>query len=295
MSKGKKWTIALAVLVLIAVVAVILIVCLPKNINDIKDRAFKEQEISFLQSDEELNLFNSFQSKIAKSASQFNKNAEDAKTVSYMLVNVLDFYNDYLVFARDSKTFQSQYRVVLDSFNNANSYQKSMTAILKEVEDYVGPDGTTYITGAWPKFEKEYKKYLESYVKALEGLGKIIVDSLPKGIKNNAFSNLVINTTTDYLNAVSTAKENYSFIVKYANRFITKYVVNTTEIENYEFSENLKLATTKINKFKTIYNDRISSVIRSIDETGIVYKNIEADDSGILVSLKSFLNGGISA
>ena len=44
MSKGKKWTIALAVLVLIAVVAVILIVCLPKNINDIKDKHIEQSK-----------------------------------------------------------------------------------------------------------------------------------------------------------------------------------------------------------------------------------------------------------
>jgi len=101
--------------------------------------------------------------------------------------------------------------------------------------------------------------------------------------------------TKSYINDIFSgiSIDQYKNVVFHTSDFNYKY--NIGEIENYEFSENLKLATTKINKFKTIYNDRISSVIRSIDETGIVYKNIEADDSGILVSLKSFLNGGISA
>ncbi len=295
MSKAKKWTIALAVIVLIAVIAVVLIVCLPKNVQDVKDRAFKEQEISFLQTDEDLNLYNSFVSKIEKDAPSYKQDAENARTVSYMLVNVLDFYNDNLVFAKDNNTFQSEYRVVLDNFNKVNSYEKSMRAILKEVNDYVGSDAPTYITGSWQKFEKEFKNYLASYTKVLDGLGKVYIDCVPKGINNNAFTSLVVTTMTDYLNVLTDATENYSSVLTKANTFVNRYIVTTTNMQKYEFSDKLKGEVAKINKFASVYKENITAVIKSINGSQITYKTIDADKDGILVSLKSFLEGGINA
>ncbi len=294
MTKGKKFIIALAIIVLLAVISVVIIVCLPKNVNDVRDRAFKEAETSFLQSDEERNMYSSFTSKIQISASQYIKNADDAKTVSNMLVNVLDFYNEFLVFAKDNKTYQAQYRVVLDAFNSANSYQKSMNSLLKDVYEYVGND-TTYITGAWQKFEKDYFQYVEYYVKALEGLGKVYIDCVPSGFNNNALTSLVINTTTDYLKVISTGKDNYSAVVAKAENFIDKYILDTSLIEKYEFSSNLKTTVTNINSFETIYKDSVISVINSINNSGITYKIRDTDKTGALASLKSFLEGGLNA
>lgn len=295
MSKGKKWTIALAVIVLIAVVAVILIVCLPKNVNDVKNRAFAEQETSFLNDKDEAAMYSSFESKIAVSAPQYRTEASDAKTVSLMMGQILGFYNNYLVYAENNGTFQSQYRVILDGFNSMNTYQKGMKDILKDVNDYVGQDANTYITGAWQKFKVQYNGYVSSYAKTLEGLGKVFIDCVPKGVQNNDFTKLVIETTNDYLTVIAKHAENNSAVVSYASRFVSRYLIDTDTTFKFEFNESMKTSLNKINEFTTVYKDNIISVIESIDASGIKYQQQDIDQTNILSTVKSFLNGGITA
>lgn len=291
---NKKWIIALAILVLIAVVVVLVIVLLPKNTKGAVDKVQTQSEEMFLKDKTESSMFDEMQRKINNSATDYIGEVASAKTVLIMLNDIMDFYNDYMVFAKDNKTFQNNYNVIMDSFGDANQYQKDMNAICLEVHNKV-ENSSTFIKGAWTDFKVVYAKYIKSYSKAIKGLNKVFTDCVPKGIINNDYTVKVLTTIDDYLNVINTGFETKAKVIEFADTF-TKSYLKSEELAKYKFSKNLQEKLASINKFSQLYGKTLQDVIATVDKDGIHMTPSETDKDGkVLDDVKLFLLGGVRA
>lgn len=291
---NKKWLVALAILVLIAVVVVLVIVLLPKNTKGVVDKVQTQTEQCFLKDKTEVTMFDSFQRKINNSATEYIEEVASAKAVIVMLNEVLDFYNDYMVFAKDNKTFQDNYNLIMDGFNDANKYQKDMNAICLEVYNKV-ENSSTFIKGAWTDFKVVYAKYIKSYSNSIRGLNKVFTSCVPAGVINNDFTVKVLSTVDDYLAVINTGFEAKAKVIEFAGTF-TKEYLNAEMLSQYKFSENLQGKLKSINKFSELYGKSLRELIASVDSEGIHMDPSETDTDGkVLADVKSFLLGGVQA
>ena len=293
--KSKKWVVALAVLVALAIIAVVIVLVIPKNVNDVKGRAREQETTMFLQKEDEKLKFEDFLGKIDGYASEYSLVSGNAKKVSVILTDVMHFYNDYIVFAESNSTFQSQYRVIMNGFKNANKYQKQMDDILDQVYTTV-KNSKSFTDWAWQRFAEYFQGYVTSYIDAFEGLALVYRDCIPQGTINNALTDKVLNTVNDYLAVVAENKFESAYYIAYTQNFVAKYVTaENSVIYNYEYSKTLQSSLEKINTFSNVYkNSTLRDVIRSIDNTGITYKKTGVkDEKDVLSAVKDFLQGGL--
>lgn len=291
---NKKWLIAIAILVLIAVVVVLVIVLLPKNTSKAITQVKAQSEKVYLKDNEEKEMFDSFQRKINVSATDYNEEVASAKKIAIVIQEVLDFYNDYVIYATNTKVFQNNYNVIMDGFKDANLYQKEMNAIAHEVYNKVD-NSTTFTKGAWLDFKTVYVKYVKSYAKAFRGLNNVFVSCVPHGVINNDFTVKVLATVDNYLTVINKGFDSRAKIVNYASDFVKNYL-NADLLSKYKFSENLQKKLTSINEFDQVYGKTIQDLIESVDKNGFTIKVIEADKNGqILTDSQLFLIGGLSA
>lgn len=293
--KSRKWVVALAVLVALAIIGVIIALCIPKNVDKLKNKVNAQEVTMFLQNNDEISKYQSFLDKINKDAPEHYTNAKDTQRVTAMLKDVLHFYNQYLPFAKSNKTFQSQYNAINGALKKADSYQKEMDNLLQAVYTTV-ENSSAYTSGAWLQFEGIYQNYIASFASAFDGLSIVFHDCTPRGLTNTDFTYKVLQTTNDYFKALSKNKKLNTYQVNYAETFIKQYINSAqSTIFTYEFSQELQDKLEKINTFTQVYKgDTIKDVIESITISGITYQKPDIEDeNGVLDILKTYLEGGL--
>lgn len=294
---NKKWLILLATLVLIAIIVVTVVLLLPKNTKEVVKQTQTQTTSMFLTTNDEEIMYASFQEKIRLNAVQYVTEASTVKQLSKDLTKIIKFYNQFLVLAADNGVFQNNYHVIMDGFNNANGYQKEMDAIIKEVYEKVNAS-STFTEGAWTSFQSVYVKYVTSYHSAIAGLNRVFQGCLPAGIMSNEFTFQVLNTVDDYLDVIIRNYDSCSAIAAKFSTFVNSYVTNwNATLSQYKFSKVLQEKLKTMSELQTVYGKDVSfkKLIETIDETGINYPSKDTDTNGILVIVKTFLNGGLSA
>lgn len=292
--KKKKWIIALAVVVLIAVVVTCVIVFLPKNTDNVVSQTNTQINTMYLKDKDDNDKFESFAQKVNKYANQYNNEVQSAKRINDMIAEMMNFYGFYLPYAEGNGTFQSNYNLIMDGFNSANSYQEKMTQIMDETYEKVD-QAPTFTEGAWLDFKKEFDGYVKGYANAFQGLSKVFKDCVPDGIMHNEFMFLILNTVNDYFDVIISNGIEKQYTINFANTFINKYVsLGTGPAFSYKYSEALQESVKTINKFSSVYGGQtIQDVIKSINAGGITFKVNESDTDGVLEEVKTFLNGGL--
>ncbi len=298
MEKGKKkrgWIIALAIVVLIAVVVTCVIVFWPKNTDNVVSQTNTQIDTMYLKDKDDKDKFESFAKKVNKYASQYNNEVQSAKRINDMIAEMMNFYGFYLPYAEGNGTFQSNYNLIMDGFNSANSYQEKMTQIMNEAYEKVN-QAPTFTEGAWLDFKKEFFGYVKGYADAFQGLSKVFKDCVPDGVMHNELMFLILNTVNDYFNVIIGNGVEKQYTINFANTFINKYVsLGTGPAFSYKYSEALQGSVKTINKFSSVYGGQtIKDVIKSIQSTGITFEISEADTENVLKEVKTFLNGGLN-
>ncbi len=293
--KSKKWIIALAVLVLIAIGVVFVVVFLPKNTSNAIKQTYAQKETMFLRSNDDEKMFASFERKVQLNASEYSGEIGCARKITVTLNNIIDFYSENIVFAQDNSTFQSNYNLIMDNYANANNYQARMTEKLVEVYNKVD-SSSTFTAGAWEEFRNIFASYVKCYASAIEGLNNVYRDCVTDGVMHNHLTFLVLDTVDDYLDVISKDFTKQRYVVNYAYTFVNTYLVaDSTNLSRYKFDETLQERVKLVNSFSDVYgkDQSIKNVIETIDASGIAYEANPEDSNGVLNEVKSLLNGGL--
>ena len=127
--KGKKWIIILSVLILIAIVVTLVIVFLPKNTDRVVELVDSQSKTMYLKNSDDKTKYKDFQNKINLNLSSSAKQeVENIYQLFISLNDVIDFYNQNLVFAQDNSVFQNNYNKVVRNLESANNVQKELNA-----------------------------------------------------------------------------------------------------------------------------------------------------------------------
>ena len=293
--KSKKWIIALAILVLIAVVVVCIIVFIPKNTDNVLKQTYSQKETMFLKSDEDEKMFASFERKIQLNASEYTNEITSARKISNTLNNIIYFYSENIVFAQNNATFQSNYNLIMDNYGHANNYQERMTDKLTEIYNKVD-SSSTFTAGAWEEFKGIFVNYVKCYSNSIKGLNKVYRDCVNDGIIHNDLTFLVLDTVDNYLEVINKDFTENRYVVNYANAFVNNYLVSyTTNLSGYKFSTATQDKVKLIHEFESVYGkgQNIKAVIESIGASGITYQTKPEDNKGVLEQVKTLLNGGL--
>ena len=305
-------------MVLIGIVVTLVVVFLPKDTKKAVSKVYQAEQTMFLENQTEKALFQSFYGKFAPD-NAYKAEAQDIEKIAESLHDMISFYNGYLIYAKTDKTFQSNFKHIVNGIDKANKAQKEMNAILKDVEDF-SDKSSTYLKTSWREFREDWVGYLKGYQETIEGLSKVFKVCLPKGEIQNKFTYLVLDTTNDYIDEIivkfeqlvktdvkdattspSFEKNQGNALSKKFCNFVTTYVTSGM-MNNYLYSTALEQDVINIEKFATTYKTSISSVIHSGFEVNANKEITEiwdfdavAGDTGELAAVKEFLNGGCKA
>lgn len=310
---NKKWVVAIAILVFVAIVVTTVLLLLPKNTRNIVEKVNQQESAMFLVDDEQQALFNSFEGKIRGVENNYLIEAQTAETVANSMHDMLSFYNQFLYYSVDDGVFQDNYGTIDSGLDKAESAEGRMNDILVRVNETVQVGATNYIRTAWRDFRSAFIDYVDGYAKAFAGLSNVFESSLAKGPVQNSMTYYVLDTTNYLLeDIVESYREIYNLesngetseyafrgaqkVSKFAN-LVTTYLSDMTQITRYNYSQTLQDQISLVGRFEEVYGESIEKVVASITTDGnIAYEAISADEGGqILSAVKNLIDGGVKA
>lgn len=319
---AKKWAVMMGIVVLIAVIVVVVILCIPPNTYNAVETLNRTTQTSFLSSESEKVSYDKFENKLSQSrVNYYVQEFADIQILAESLQEVLDFYNDYLLFAEDNKTLQENYKTIKNGLNDASQSQQKLVSIISEANKLSAESTSTYLQGAVIDFRREFMNWLNYYCSAINGLNNSFKGSMGNILENNSASQFILNTVDDYLAII---KQDFQDVVNYDKKgvmqeydykgvykatvkikgfslYVDKYLStssNNSEIKTYYFNNDLITKYQKLNNFFTLYNEtNLQKIINSMKltsgeiEISFVYENV-VDDSGVYDAIKIFVKGG---
>ena len=319
---GKKWLYGFGVLALIAIVIVIIVISIPPNTDRAMQLLNKASTNSFLMSPTEKTNYDQFEQKVADSPKVNNyltvmpKEMADVQTLSMALADVLEFYNDYLLYAQENSNFNKNYKKIKNGIEDALENQTNLNIILNNVKTNLSENSSTYLQNAWIDFRNEYVNWLGNYYKTIEGLNNVYTGSLGNVTANNLASKTILNATTDYVEVLyndfkqladsdaknpnaSTYNYNLEGKVQAFDDFVDYYIVNDSEIKGYYFSTDVQDKFEKIDKYFALYNEKDMTAaidsIKLVSSKAVVtktYTGVE-DNENVYRNVCAFLMGGV--
>lgn len=319
---GKKWLFGFGAIAIIAIVIVLIVISLPPNTDKAMELLNKASTNSFLMSTTERTNYDQFEQKVADSPkinSYMNtmpQEMADVQTLSMTLADVLEFYNDYMLFAKDNSELKKNYKSIKGGLEDAMKNQQNLNALLIKVKNNLSENSSTYLQNAWVDFRSEYVGWLGNYYKAVSALNNAFIGSMGNVTTNSLASKTILDTTTDFVKVLyndfkeiaqkdaknpNASSYNYTLKGKITafDDFVDYYLVNDSEIKNYYFNSAIKDKFEKINSYFHLYGeDDMTNAIDSIEyisNRAVVtktYTDVE-DSENVYAEVKVFLMGGI--
>ena len=317
---GKRWSVIIGILVLIAIVVVVIILAIPPNTYNAVETLNRSSQTGYLTSSSEKAEFDKFKTKISSSiVSDYQRELSDMEDLAVLVDDILNFHNDYLVFAKDNKTFKQNYKDIKNGLNDAKESQKKMNKILADT-NVLSDESSTYLQSAMVDFREEFLIWLKSISRAVGGLENTYSGSLGEVTFNNPASTLILNTVNDYMSVlvadyeklveldvkggnIEEYKENYFNLnitskIKYFEKFSKRYLYNyysNFAIQRYYFDTNVQNDFALYNEFFTLYAvEDATELIASISLNGITktYEGV-TDEIGAYSAIRLFVQGGL--
>ena len=311
---SRKWLIILSILVLIAIIAVVIVLLVPGNTYSMVEVLHSHSTTSFLNVDNtsERENYDKLKNEFDITVTGYKQEVEDVETLSQTINNVLDFYDEYTIFAQNNGTLTKNYKSIKSSLNKASKLQDKMNEeIVKLIT--LSDNSDTYQRNAWIDLRVLYIDWLESMQNAITRLNTCYQKCFNPSFTNNSASTLVLNTIDDYIDVIvdefNNLKENdkksgsvevYSYTIAGKVKLFNAFVRNQVKSENfvdYTFDEQTKVFYDDVNNFFDLYSQEdFKNVIISINPNGAITEDF--DDVNLSGSLtcfenaKSFLSGG---
>lgn len=311
---SRKWLMILSILVLVAILAVVIVLLVPGNTYSMVEVLHSHSTTSFLNIDNtsERENYDKLKNEFNIAVTGYKQEVEDVETLSQTINNVLDFYDEYTIFAQNNGTLTKNYKSIKSSLNKASKLQDKMNEeIVKLIT--LSDNSDTYQRNAWIDLRVLYIDWLESMQNAITRLNTCYQKCFNPSFTNNSASTLVLNTIDDYIDVIvdefNNLKENdkksgsvevYSYTIAGKVKLFNAFVRNQVKSENfvdYTFDEQTKVFYDDVNKFFDLYSQEdFKNVIISINPNGAITEDF--DDVNLSGSLtcfenaKSFLSGG---
>lgn len=307
----KKWLTIFGFLVLVAVVVVGILLFIPANSSNMLNTIEKAQEIQFLIDGKEKNAYASMQTTISanEQTSQYATEIADVVVLANALVNVLDYYDDYMALANENDVYSQNYKDIKNSLNSAVELQGELSNILNSFSEETG-SGTTGLRNFWIKFRNTFYSWLDNYKVAIVALNNIYQGSFEQSTTNNLASTIILNAVDDYVNVItsdfkilvltdlqtsqiSSYKYNTHGKIACFKKFVDRSLTNNSDIKNYVFSNVIQNKYNNINQFFTLYKDsNFFAVLNSIRSDGTITKTYYdvTDSNNVYNAVKVFLS-----
>ena len=311
---SRKWLMILSILVLVAILAVVIVLLVPGNTYSMVEVLHSHSTTSFLNIDNtsERENYDKLKKEFDIAVTGYKQEVEDVETLSQTINNILDFYDEYTIFAQNNGTLTKNYKSIKSSLNKASKLQDKMNEeIVKLIT--LSDNSDTYQRNAWIDLRVLYIDWLESMQNAITRLNTCYQKCFNPSFTNNSASTLVLNTIDDYIDVIvdefNNLKENdkksgsvevYSYTIAGKVKLFNAFVRNQVKSENfvdYTFDEQTKVFYDDVNKFFDLYSQEdFKNVIISINPNGAITEDF--DDVNLSGSLtcfenaKSFLSGG---
>lgn len=303
----KKGLTLLAIVVLIAIIIVLIIIFIPANTSNAKVILHNVTSTSYLQDKEEITSYEKIGEKLQNSTKNYYmEEYNNVPILSSTIDKVLEFYDEYLVFAKDNKVLSNNYSAIKKNLNKVISQQKKLNNIVKNVVN-LEQDSDSYLQNLWIDYREEYANWLEYNANAISALSKCYEGCFKNTLTNNKASKIVLDTINDYLssiingynNIVSSDLRNSNNVYTYSlngqilsfSNFVEKYIVDYSDITNYYFNDSIKTKYDTIIKFyENFEQESFIVLIQSMDNSGNITKTFEVEDTeGVLVVVKTFI------
>lgn len=303
----KKGLTLLAIVVLIAIIIVLIIIFIPANTTNAKVILHNVTSTSYLQDKEEITSYEKIGEKLQNSTKNYYmEEYNNVPILSSTIDKVLEFYDEYLVFAKDNKVLSNNYSAIKKNLNKVISRQKKLNNIVKNVVN-LEQDSDSYLQNLWIDYREEYANWLEYNANAISALSKCYEGCFENTLTNNKASKIVLDTINDYLssiingynNIVSSDLRNSNNVYTYSlngqilsfSNFVEKYIVDYSDITNYYFNDSIKTKYDTIIKFyENFEQESFIVLIQSMDNSGNITKTFEVEDTeGVLVVVKTFI------
>lgn len=310
-SGGKKLAVTLSILILLAIVVVIIIVSIPANTQNAVQTLNRAVERNYLSSVDEQVEYNRFRNKISSSTvGVYAGELDDIEILTNKIGETLDFYDDYLVFAKGNATLQKNYKAIKEGLQNALNSQKRLEQMVAETNK-LSDNSSTYLKSAIVDFREEYLNYLSSSKRAIKGLSNVCKNSLGKTTFTNSATNLRLDIVNDYLTVIEKqfkaiieidvkGSDISKYNLKYKELNIKGKIAcfdnfNVEVVNDYYFDEQVEEEYAKLIQFYEIYGEKdtvmlIDSIEGNAPNYTIskVYEGI-TDTDGVLDAMKDFI------
>ncbi len=311
---AKKWLIIVAILVLIAIIVTVIVILIPANTSDAVDRLRQSSQTSFLENQREQENYDELETKVETSMVRYySQELQDIRTLSGSVNQMLDFYYEYLPFAEDNNVFSDNYHAIKDNLENAVNYQQDMNEYISEAIN-LEDDADLNIQNLWIDFRLSFSNYLGCMSGAIEALNNCYQGCFNSTLSNNIASSTILNTVDDFLSVITDEFEqltqtdvkghttvggqSYSYEshgkVLYLSAFVENYIINDSDIMQYNFNSDLQSKYRLINRyFETHNQSNFVSVIDSISNDApynITLTFSNPDSEGIYDAVKAFID-----
>lgn len=308
-SGAKKWLIIVGILVLIAIIVVVIVLCIPANTYSAVERLKQFSQSSFLESETEQTRYSEVEQKIAASTiDYYSEEVGDIRVLSEGINDILDYYDEFLVLATDNDTLSRNYKTIKNNLEDAMDYQQALNDYMDEISN-LSNNADSHLRNLWIDFRVTFTDYLSSMTNVIDALNNCYQGCFEVNLANNLASTIILNTVDDYLTVVTadfneivdtdeknTTSRDYNYLshgkITLLENFVEKYVVDDSDIVEYNFTESLKSSYQKINSFFELYSqDNFVSVIDSIQSSGDITLTFQQEDSdGVYEAVKEFIS-----
>lgn len=311
---SRKWLIILSVLVLVAIIAVVIVLLVPGNTYSMVEVLHSHSTTSFLNVDNtsERENYDKLKAEFDIAVTGYKQEVEDIETLSQTINNVLDFYDEYTIFAKNNGTLTQNYKSIKSNLNKASRLQDDMNEEIVTLIS-LSDNSDTYQRNAWIDLRVIYVDWLESMQNAITRLNTCYQNCFDPSLTNNTASTLVLNAVDDYISVItddfndliendqkSNSIESYNYTMNGRIKLFEAFVnarLTSTNFVNYIFYQRIKNFYDDVNQFYTVYSQEdFKYLLDSIAPNGAFTENFDdVNVSGSLTCLantKTFLSGG---
>ena len=311
---SRKWLIILSVLVLVAIIAVVIVLLVPGNTYSMVEVLHSHSTTSFLNVDNtsERENYDKLKAEFDIAVTGYKQEVEDIETLSQTINNVLDFYDEYTIFAKNNGTLTQNYKSIKSNLNKASRLQDDMNEEIVTLIS-LSDNSDTYQRNAWIDLRVIYVDWLENMQNAIARLNTCYQNCFDPSLTNNTASTLVLNAVDDYISVItddfndliendqkSSRIESYNYTMNGRIKLFEAYVnarLTSTNFVNYIFHQRIKNFYDDVNQFYTVYSQEdFKYLLDSIAPNGAFTENFDdVNVSGSLTCLantKTFLSGG---
>ena len=184
--KLKKLIIALVAISIVVGIVLAIVLSSPKGNKGIIRSLDNVSSISMIDNEESKAEYEAFTQKLSSDANTSHYAVEVLYTSSLSsAVNyVIDYYNDYYIFAKGNKVRKKQDNNIRKALKEIKSLEKQLNKILAESKNI---DSSIHMQNKWIAYRKAYAKQFDAYAKLFKALNKVYHGSAVKPCKEISY------------------------------------------------------------------------------------------------------------